>query len=148
MYIIQWVLMNWTQWDHALCFIFFLWEALGKHFWWLLMTSHDLTSVKWANLLLESLGWSWLMSSTIEVAITTSICQKWASWFPPPPVTYIMESSRNWPDLRSWIYKIRDIQVVGSYRLIIFCNFQSARSSTLALTRSQSCKMVMWGRFI
>ena len=35
--------------------------------------------------------------------------------------------------------------VVGSYGLITSCSFQSARSSSLALTLSQSCKKVMWG---
>ena len=59
-----------------------------------------------------------------------------------------MGRSRNWPDLRSSIYKIRDIQAAGSYRLIIFCNFQSVQSSTLALTRFQSCKKVTWGQVI
>ena len=46
-------------------------------------------------------------------------------------------------------YKIiRDIEVVGLYWPTTFCNFQRTRSSILALTRSQSCKMVMWGRVI
>ena len=57
-----------------------------------------------------------------------------------------MERSRYWPDLWSSTYKIRDIQVVGFHELITSCKFESARSSTLALTRPQSCKMVMWGR--
>ena len=40
------------------------------------------------------------------------------------------------------------IQVVGSNELITPCNFQSAWSSSLALTPSQSCKEVTWGRVI
>ena len=40
------------------------------------------------------------------------------------------------------------MQVIGFYGIITSCNFQGARSSTLAVTRSQSCKMVMWGRVI
>ena len=40
------------------------------------------------------------------------------------------------------------MEVVRSYGINTSCNFQSARSSTLALTRCQSCKKVMWGRVI
>ena len=37
---------------------------------------------------------------------------------------------------------------VGFYVLITSYNFLSVRSSTLDLSRSQSCKKVMWGRVI
>ena len=56
--------------------------------------------------------------------------------------------SRNWPEHRSSIYKFRDKQVEGFYGLITSCNFQSVRSYSLPLTRSQSCKKVIWGRVI
>ena len=42
----------------------------------------------------------------------------------------------------------RDMPLIGSHGFIISFNFQNARSSTVALTRSQSCKKVMWGRVI
>ena len=64
-----------------------------KHFGdprWRHMTSR-LTQPK---LHLESLGWSWLMSSMIEVAITTSICKNEPVDFSPGDLP-IMGRSRN-----------------------------------------------------
>ena len=84
------------------------------------------------------------MSSMVKFAITTSICEKWSTWFFSKWL--IMGRSINWPELVSSIYKIQDKQVICAYWPTAFCNFQSARSSTLSLTWSQSCKEVMWGR--
>ena len=63
----------------------------------------------------------------------------------PPPHWLRMGRSRSSPDLRLSIYKIHDLQVIGTYRLITACSFQNARPSTLTLTRSHFCKHVMWG---
>ena len=64
------------------------------------------------------------------------------------PHCLIMERSINWPKDMSSIYKIRDKETWDSYAIVISCHFQSAGSSTLALTRSQNCKKVMWGQVI
>ena len=80
------------------------------------------------------------MSSMIEGSITTGICEK-TSHLIFLPLT--MGGQKIDLTLGHRYTKIRDIQVVGSYGLITFRNFQSAQSSTVALTWSQSCIKVM-----
>ena len=90
-------LMSWTQWDLAQCCSFFLCELLAKI---ILVTFNDVTwphGCHIVNLHLESLGWSWMMSSIIEAAIKTSICQKMSQLI-PPSLTYNGEVKKLvWP---------------------------------------------------
>ena len=153
--------MSWAQWDHSRCWSFFLYKAIKKHFWWRLMTSHDLMAVTSPNLHLASLEWSWMMSSMMS--LQRAFVKKWATWFFSRRL--IMGRSRNWPDLRSskwtWIWvtdiKIQDIRVVGSYGFITSWTFK-ALGHLLWLGRGLkvakrwcgigSCKKMMWGRIL
>ena len=51
-----------------------------------------------------------------------------------------MGRSRNWPDLRSQISKIRNIQIVDTYVLTIHCEFQRVRITGVRLARCQTLK--------
>ena len=60
----------------------------------------------------------------------------------------IMGMSRKWPDLRSPIWKIRDIQLVGVYVLIKSCKIQVIRSTTVSWVWWQSSKNLVWGHLM
>ena len=66
-------------------------------------------------------------------------------WFVFSPID-IIGRPRNWPDLRSPIRKIRDVQIVDSYDLITSSDFYKVRSSPAALARRQTRKKVTWRR--
>ena len=56
--------------------------------------------------------------------------------------------SRNCPDLRLLIGKIRYVQNVDTYDLITSSEFQKVRSSTAALAQRQRCRKGTWRRVI
>ena len=58
------------------------------------------------------------------------------------PHWLIMERSRDWPDLRSPISKIRNKQIVGIYTLMKFCKFQIFRIATVGWARLQTFLVV------
>ena len=58
------------------------------------------------------------------------------------PHWLIMERSRDWPDLRSPISKIRNIQIVGIYTLMKSCKFQIFRIATVGWARLQTFLVV------
>ena len=58
----------------------------------------------------------------------------------------IMGRSRNWHDLRSPIYKIRNIQIVDTHALTVHCEFQRVRITGVSLARCQTSKNATWGQ--
>ena len=120
--------MSWTQWDHVRCCSSFLCEVISKN---ILATFDDVTWPHGCRIA--------KVASRESGMVMTDIMHDRDCYYDEylskmsqlifPPLTY-------------------NGQVVGFYVLITSSNFQSTRSSTLALTRSQSCKMVMWGRVI
>ena len=75
-----------------------------------------------------NLSWFW--------AIWRDLISIWGTWVFPHWL--IMGRSRNWPDLRSTISKIRDIRVVETYARIVLCKFQRVRSKAVPWARCQS----------
>ena len=57
-----------------------------------------------------------------------------------------MGRSRNWHDLRSPIYKIRNIKIVDTDALTVHCEFQRVRITGVPLARCQTSKNATWGQ--
>ena len=58
----------------------------------------------------------------------------------------IMGTSRNWHELRSPLYKIRNIQIVDTHALIVHCEFQRVRINGVPLARCQASKNATWSQ--
>ena len=108
-------------------------KLLANDGWWPRVTSNDLSRGRQCNFLRE-------LSTTVLYDMIT-LKYAWAKvniteliFF---PLTY-MGRSQNWPDLRSPISKIRDINFVGTDELIIFWKFHNFPWNIVAVARLES----------
>ena len=88
---------------------------------------------KWPN---GTLFWSFWTNRVDMLAL-------WGIWFFAHWL--IMGRSWKWPDLRSTVWKIRDIRFVDIDALTTSCKFDKVFSNTLDVTGPQTLKLALWG---
>ena len=113
------------------------------------MTSPLAVSTK-QNLQPGRLGWSWLMSTMVEIVVTTSICEKWATWSFPRWLAYNGKAKK-----LTWIMNgtINSQLAVpfGSSILHLMCKYKFRAYHRLAanddrVTSSQ--ELISWTQFL
>ena len=98
-------------------------ELLPNKWWWPLMTSNDPRGVTHKNWHSDRQKYPKITSYRSNWTNILHILEKGSIWIFPHWL--IMGRSRNWPDLRSPIWKFRDKQVVGTYALMTPCKYET-----------------------
>ena len=117
-------------------------KLLHKNRWWPQVTSDDLLG----------LSGDIFQLNHQQGPIISRFCAYWANW-----VAFrgswnfshrlIMGRSEKWPDLRSPIWKFRDIRFDDVHTLLPSCEFQTVPFTDVALAHSQSWEITLWGHF-
>ena len=130
-----------THWCYFYCSIFIQSAAIDKNVRWPLMTS------LWRQMTLQKSdvkNCTWVFDYGLKHHIYDSMNQKWRFWKFPRWLS--MGGSKNWPDLRSQIEKIRVMPFVLNLTLIKSWKFQIGRMKTVPMVERQTFKIAPWGQ--